>query len=236
MARIYAGTSGWAYATWKPDFYPAKLPASRFLQHYASQLNSVEVNYTFRTLLSEKLARRWLEATPAEFTFSLKAHQMFTHLRRLQPDADFTRRFFTCITPLAQEQRLGAVLFQLPPNLKGDAPLLRAFLDSLPKGFRAAFEFRHQSWFSEAVFDTLKQFGAALCVAESDDFETPDVPTAGFAYYRLRKESYSPARRKALAEHFVNLRAAGRDVYAYYKHEDTPEGALHARELLQAAG
>lgn len=232
MARIYAGTSGWAYATWKPDFYPAKLPASRFLQHYASQLNSVEVNYTFRTLLSEKLARRWLEATPPEFTFSLKAHQMFTHLRRLKPDAEFTRRFFSCITPLAQEGRLGVVLFQLPPFLKADAPLLQEFLESLPKGFRAAFEFRHESWFSDSILDSLKSFGAALCVAESDDFETPARHTAPFSYYRLRKSSYSAARRKELAREFAKLRDAGHDVYAYFKHEDTPEGALQAHELL----
>lgn len=232
MAQIYAGTSGWAYPSWKPEFYPAKLPASRFLQHYASQLNSVEVNYTFRTLLSEKLARRWIEATPAGFLFTFKAHQMFTHLRRLQPAEDFVARFFGTLQPLFESGRMGAVLFQLPPFLKADAELLRTFLQGLPRAFRLAFEFRHASWFAEPTYEVLRAFGAALCLAESDELQTPQVQTAAFSYYRLRQSSYGPERRAAIARQLKAQCEAGHDIYAYFKHEDTPDGALYARDLL----
>lgn len=235
MAKLLIGTSGWAYASWKPDFYPAKLPASRFLQHYASQLTSVEVNYTFRALLSAKMAQRWLEQTSAEFSFSVKAHQRFTHIKRLQPDPEFCTRFFGCLQPLYEAGRLGVVLFQLPPFLKCDRELLKTFLASLPRSYRATFEFRHPSWFSEAVYDVLRDHGAALCIAESDELETPDVLTAPFSYFRLRKAEYSAARRRQLAERFRALKEQGHDVYAYFKHEETPEGAVCAREVLAAA-
>src|SRR5271155_5530710 len=228
MGEIYAGTSGWAYGSWKPDFYPAKLGAAQFLNHYASRLNSVEVNYTFRQIASEELLRRWTEATPADFRFAVKAHQRITHIKRLRDVAETTAEFLNSLEPMRKAKKLGPVLFQLPPNFKCDVARLREFLAALPSWVRAAFEFRHESWFGEEVYSTLRKGGAALCLAESNELETPEVVTADFHYLRLRKESYS---RKPVAERVRRLARSG-DVFIYFKHEETPEGALHAEALL----
>jgi uncharacterized protein YecE (DUF72 family) len=231
---IYAGTSGWAYPSWKPDFYPAKLASAKFLSHYASRLNTVEVNYTFRRFPTEKLLRGWIEATPPNFQFAIKAHQKITHVARLRDVAEFTSDFLRSLQPLDEEKKLGPVLFQLPPFLKCDLALLKEFLATLPKSLHAAFEFRHASWFSEEVYATLRTANAALCNAESEKLETPDVQTADFAYLRLRKEEYSAKERKALEQRIAQLACSG-DIYIYFKHEDTPEGALHAENVLSGA-
>jgi uncharacterized protein YecE (DUF72 family) len=230
---IYSGTSGWAYPSWKPDFYPAKLASAKFLNHYATRLNTVEVNYTFRRFPTEKLLRGWIGATPAGFQFAIKANQKITHVARLRGVADFTSDFVRSLQPLDAEKKLGPVLFQLPPFLKCDVALLNDFLAVLPRSMRAAFEFRHESWFSVEVYGALRAANAALCNAESEKLETPDVQTADFAYLRLRKEEYSAKERKTLEERIARL-AGGGDVYIYFKHEDTPEGALHAEEVLSA--
>jgi uncharacterized protein YecE (DUF72 family) len=229
MGKIYAGTSGWAYASWRPEFYPAKLSAARFLSHYAGRLNSVEVNYTFRRVASEELLRRWAQATPAEFRFAVKAHQRITHIKRLRDAAEPTAEFLASLGPLRQAKKLGTVLFQLPPNFKCDVVRLREFLTGLPSWVRAAFEFRHESWFGEEVYAALRTAGAALCLAESEELATPEVVTADFAYLRLRKESYSTS---AVAQKVRRLARRG-DVFVYFKHEETPEGALHGEALLK---
>ena len=231
---IFAGTSGWAYPSWKPDFYPAKLPSAKFLSHYATRLNTVEVNYTFRRFPTEKLLCGWIESTPAKFQFAIKANQKITHVARLRDVADFTSDFVRSLQPLDAEKRLGPVLFQLPPFLKCDVALLKDFLAMLPRSLRAAFEFRHETWFSDDVYSALRAANAALCNAESEKLETPDVQTADFAYLRLRKEKYSSKERKALEDRIAKLGVNG-DVYIYFKHEDTPEGALHAESVLSAA-
>ncbi|PYV97927.1 MAG: DUF72 domain-containing protein, partial [Acidobacteria bacterium] len=153
MAQLFAGTSGWAYPSWKPEFYPEKLPQKNFLQYYATQLNAVEVNFTFRQLVKETTAQKWIAETPAGFRFSVKAHQVITHIKRLKKTEDFIPRFLSTIEPLAQAGKLGPVLFQLPPNLKADAQLLEDFLAALPRGVASAFEFRHTSWFTEEIFN-----------------------------------------------------------------------------------
>jgi uncharacterized protein YecE (DUF72 family) len=234
MAQIYIGTSGWAYPTWKPDFYPAKLAQTKFLGHYATQLNAVEVNFTFRQLLKDATAQKWIDQTPAAFRFTVKAHQMITHLKRLKNTGDFLPRFCETIVPLARAEKLGPVLFQLPPNMKADAGVLEEFLATVPKGVKAAFEFRHESWFDDAIFDLLKKNNRALCIAESEERSTPDVVTADFAYYRYRKPDYSPEECSAMVNRLQEHRQEGKDVFAYFKHEETPQGALYAVELLQA--
>jgi len=235
MAELYAGTSGWAYAGWKPDFYPAKLPQKKFLSHYATQLNTVEVNFTFRQLVKESTLNNWIADTPESFRFGVKAHQMLTHIKRLKGTADFLPRFVSSLEPLARAGKLGPVLFQLPPNMKFDAALLREFLGELPRVLKAAFEFRHPSWFVDETWSLLKERNAALCVAESETLASPDVRTADFAYHRFRKASYSADERKAMLETLRGHAGQGRDVFAYFKHEETPEGVLYARDLLTAA-
>jgi len=233
MAQLYAGTSGWAYPSWKPDFYPAKLPQAKFLQHYAAQLNTVEVNFTFRQLVKETTVQKWIAETPAAFRFGVKAHQVITHIKRLKKTEDFLPRFLSTIEPLARAEKLGPVLFQLPPNLKADASLLTEFLAVLPRGMPSAFEFRHDSWFTDEVFDLLKAHNRALCVAETEERTTPDVVTADFCYYRYRKPSYTAEERKAMVTRIREYLGAGRNVFAYFKHEETPEGALSAVEILK---
>ncbi len=234
MPQFFVGTSGWAYPTWKPDFYPAKLPQRSFLEHYATRLNTVEVNFTFRQLVKETTVQKWLAETPAGFRFGIKAHQVITHIKRLKGTEDFVPRFLSTIEPLAAAGKLGPVLFQLPPNLKADAALLEGFLVTLPRAVPAAFEFRHESWFSDDIFALLKKFNRALCVAETEERTTPDVVTADFCYYRYRKPSYTAEERHAMVERTREHLGAGREVFSYFKHEETPEGALSAVELLAA--
>src|SRR5579872_1439622 len=236
MATLHTGTSGWAYASWRPAFYPPKLPQKSFLNYYATRLNAVEVNYTFRHMASEKSLQNWIAETPAEFRFCLKAHQAITHIGRLKNTEELVKRFLISLEPLLRAGKLGPALFQLPPNFKADATVLGEFLGSLPKGLCCAFEFRHESWFSDAIYDTLRRHNAGLCVAESEDLTVPDVCTANFCYYRLRKPEYSAEERQQIAEKMGRQLAEGRDAFVFFKHEDTPEGALYAAELLEKSG
>ncbi len=233
MATLFAGTSGFAYPSWKPDFYPPKLPAKDFLKHYATRLNAVEINYTFRQLPKAATLENWVAATPERFSFAIKAHQRITHIQRLRP-SEFTELFFKAIDPLRATRRLGPVLFQLAPNFKADQALLAAFLEQLPPDIRCAFEFRNQSWLCAETYGLLEKHKTALCLAESEKFEIPEVVTAGFVYVRLRKEDYSPEERAEIADRVRRLLADGRDVYCFFKHEDTPAGAVYAEELLKA--
>jgi uncharacterized protein YecE (DUF72 family) len=232
MGKIHAGTSGWAYPAWKPDFYPAKLGPARFLGYYAGRLNSVEVNFTFRRFPTEKLLQGWIDATPRDFQFAIKAHQSVTHVKRLRDADELTSGFVSSLQPLATAHKLGPVLFQLPPFLKCDAALLTDFLAQWPKSVRATFEFRHESWFCDAVFSALRQANVALCLAESDKLETPEVQTADFFYLRLRKPEYSRRELQRRVEGF----AQRGEVYVYLKHEETPAGVLLAESLLHTEG
>ncbi|HVM91669.1 MAG TPA: DUF72 domain-containing protein [Terriglobales bacterium] len=236
---LYVGTSGWAYPTWKPAFYPEKLAQKKFLNFYATKLNTVEVNFTFRQLVKETTILNWLADTPDTFRFTIKAHQVLTHIKRLKSSEEFLKRFLATLEPLERARRLGPILFQLPPNFKADQSVLAEFLATIPRGVRAAFEFRHASWFGDAAPDaatwqTLRARNAALCVAESEDRDTPDVLTADFAYYRYRKPSYTAEQRQKMVARLREHLTAGRDVFAYFKHEETPEGALYAVDVLNS--
>jgi uncharacterized protein YecE (DUF72 family) len=233
MAQFYAGTSGWAYPSWKPQFYPDKLPQTKFLTYYATKLSTVEVNFTFRQLVKETTTQKWILETPENFHFGVKAHQVITHIKRLKGADDFVKRFLNTLEPLERAGKLGPILFQLPPNLKADAGLLKAFFPCLPRGVRVAFEFRHPSWFNDETYDCLKAHQAALCVAETEEFTTPDVTTGAYAYYRFRKPEYTPDERNAMVSTISGHLQAGRDVFAYFKHEETPQGALYAVEILR---
>ncbi|MGD0513584.1 MAG: DUF72 domain-containing protein [Terriglobales bacterium] len=233
MAQLYAGTSGWAYPSWKPDFYPAKLAQAKFLEYYATKLNAVEVNFTFRQLLKDTTAEKWIEATPAGFRLSIKAHQVITHIKRLKGVEDFIPRFLGTIEAIARAEKLGPLLFQLPPNMKVDATLLQEFLTVLPRAVASAFEFRHASWFTDEIFAILKNGNRALCIAETEERTTPDVVTADFCYYRYRKPTYTPEERRAMVDRIREHLGQGRNVFAYFKHEETPEGAISAVEILK---
>src|ERR1700756_1061817 len=152
-AQLYVGTSGWAYSIWKPEFYPKNVASKNFLKYYATQLNTVEVNYTFRRSLTEKTATGWVADVGPDFRFALKANQYITHIRRLQNVAEPVQRFLSTLQPLANQLATG--LFQMAPTTKADVAVLRDFLPLLPRNFKAAFEFRHASWFAEEVYQAL---------------------------------------------------------------------------------
>jgi uncharacterized protein YecE (DUF72 family) len=236
MPQLFAGTSGFAYASWKPDFYPQKLASKDFLGYYAGRLNSTEINYTFRQLPKMATLESWVAATPPHFVFSLKAHMRLTHILRLKNAGEFLEVFLRAIDPLRSARRLGPVLFQLPPALRCDADTLRDFLGLLPTDMRYTFEFRHESWLCDEVYTVLAERQAALCLAESEKLVVPEVVTAGFVYCRLRKPDYTPEDRAEIAKRAEHMLAGGKDLYVYFKHEDTPAGALYAEELLHSTG
>uniref|UniRef100_Q02BV7 DUF72 domain-containing protein n=1 Tax=Solibacter usitatus (strain Ellin6076) TaxID=234267 RepID=Q02BV7_SOLUE len=235
MATLYAGTSGFAYTAWKPGFYPAKTPSNQFLKHYAGRLNCVEINYTFRRLPSLSTLQNWVEQTPAGFVFAVKANMRITHILRLKNAGEATELFLKMIDPLRTSRRLGPILFQLPPAMKCDVALLRDYLALLPKDLRYAFEFRHASWLTEEIYEALRGHNASLCVAESEKLEVPEVITADFVYYRLRKPEYTMEDVEGFAARSKDLLATGRDLYLMFKHEESPEGALNAEQVLQKA-
>ena len=237
--NLFLGTSGWAYPTWKPGFYPKDVSPRAFLPFYASRLTSVEVNYTFRKLPSPEQLKGWLEATPPGFRFSFKAPQRITHFQRLRDSHAAVAEFIAALKPVRAAGKLGPLLFQLPPNFKADPARLEDFLKAPAlrrnRLLQVAFEFRHPSWFTEATYDILRRSNRALCLAEGDELKTPEVSTANFHCYRLRRTGgYSAAKLKAFAKRFTQL-AVTSEVYAYFRHEDEPTGALNATAVLAGA-
>ncbi len=233
-APLYCGTSGFAYPSWKPAFYPEKLPSSKFLSYYASRLNAVEVNYTYRRIAPAATFAKWLNATPEGFLFLPKAHMRITHALKLENCDDFMRVFLESLQPLQSAGRLGPILFQLPPSFKSNVSVLASFLRCMPKNIRAAFEFRNATWFSEEVYEVLRDAKAGLCLAENENLETPHVITADFVYLRLRKPEYSESELASIDYRVHQYRTNGYPTYAIFKHEETPAGALNAERLLQA--
>jgi len=213
------------------DFYPAKLASTKFLTHYATRLNSVEVNYTFRAFPTDKSLTGWITATPESFKFAVKAHQSITHINRLRNAGDATLKFISSLKPVQEAGKLGPLLFQLPPTLKCDLSVLAHFLKELPNDVQSAFEFRHESWFQKEVFAAMSNANAALCLAEDDDLVTPEILTADFCYIRLRKKSYPPKARKNIARKVQGI-GKKRDVFVYYRHEDSSDNAFYAEDLL----
>lgn len=232
---LHVGTSGWSYASWKPAFFPDKLSSKRFLEYYSTQLNGVELNATFRRMPTASAIAGWLNATTADFRFAAKAHQSITHFKRLKGAEDSLRFFLQSMEPMRQSGELGPILFQLPPNLQGNSPLLAEFVRLLPMAYRFAFEFRHASWFNDEVYEILKSKNVALCWAESDKIVTPRVSTADFLYYRFREPEYSNPDLKKVAGELEEQRKQ-KDVYAFFKHEEQPESALNAVTVARLNG
>ena len=227
---VRVGTSGYNYPEWKGSFYPEALPAAKMLPYYAERFSTVEINYTFYRMPTAKIVDGWDRATPDGFALTLKAPKRITHDARLRDCADRVQPFLEAATTLGP--KLGALLFQLPPNLKKNVGLLAAFLETLPLRARAAFEFRDTSWFDDEVFDVLRARGVALCVADSEKLSTPVVHTGTFGYYRLRDEGYTPDDIARWAEVVREDAADGRDVFVYFKHEEEGKGPAFARMLL----
>lgn len=230
---LRAGTSGWSYDAWKGPFYPAELPSRDMLAFYAARLPAVEVNNTFYRMPKPAVLETWASQVPEGFRFALKASRRITHLKRLREVAEETAYFLDTASALGS--RLGALLFQLPPNLKLDLERLDAFLALLPAGTRAALEFRHESWNDAAVHERLRARELAWVVADVDDEPAPAwIVTAPWAYLRLRRSAYDAA---ALQGWLDALRGAGlADAWVFFKHEDEGVAPRLAGELLVLAG
>ena len=231
--KLYVGTSGYAYKPWKGTFYPEKLPDKEMLKFYASQLLTVEINYSFYQMPKESTLEGWASNVPESFQFALKANQKITHVARLRNCESTLKRFLEVASVLQEGNRLGPILVQLPPKFKFDSALLREFLALRPTAFRFAFEVRHASWYTEETYQLLRKFDTALCLAETDETAPPDVVTAGFAYVRLRREEYSAKELAAWRKRFDGWNKQGVDVYCYVKHEDAGKGPKYARQLLE---
>jgi uncharacterized protein YecE (DUF72 family) len=231
---IWVGTSGYNYPEWKGSFYPEKLPAAKMLPYYAERFPTVEINYTFYRAPTEKILDRWNKATPERFKLILKAPKRITHDARLRNCHDPVRQFLETSATLGP--KLGALLFQLPPNLKKDLALFDAFLDTFPPRVCAAFEFRHASWFDEEIYARLRARNLALCIADSDTLSTPVVVTADYGYFRLRDEGYTPDDIARWGGVITEKMSAWRDVFAYFKHEEEGKGPEFARLLMQKLG
>jgi uncharacterized protein YecE (DUF72 family) len=228
---IWVGTSGYNYPEWKGSFYPATLPASKMLPYYAERFPTVEINYTFYRAPNEKILEGWNKATPERFKLTLKAPKRITHDARLRDSADRVRQFLETAATLGP--KLGALLFQLPPTLKKDLGLFDAFLDAFPPRVCAAFEFRHASWLDEEVYARLRARNLALCVADSERLSTPVTMTADYAYFRLRDEGYTPVDIERWAKTIQDETETCRDVFVYFKHEESGKGPEFARLLME---
>ena len=219
---LYIGTSGWAYPEWKPGFYPADLPRSRFLEHYTSRLTACEVNATFYRLQREDTFAKWARTTPESFRYAAKAHRRITHARNMAPDdraRAFIKSFLASLEPLGD--RLGVVLLQYPPRRLRDDDALAAVIDSLPEGIRYAFEFRHESWAERSVAEQIAERGATVCLADTEGEPPERLPEGPFAYVRLRAERYTEEQRERWLQ-LLAREAAERDVWAFTKHEGIP--------------
>ena len=231
MAQARVGTSGFSYPEWQPSFYPEGLSKDEFLQYYASRFTTVEIDSTFYRMPNTKKIEAWKAAAPEGFRFAIKASQRITHREKLAVPSDALPYLVRTVSGLGD--RLGSVLFQTPPWLRCDLDLLARFLDELPSGFPSAFEFRHESWRTDEVYERLRRRGAGLVIHDADDHTTPLVVTGSLTYLRLRKSVYSPAELASWGERARCWVSEGVDVFMYIKHEDNPDAPRIALELAK---
>ena len=225
---MFVGTSGYNYPEWRGTFYQEKFSTDKMLAYYAERFPTVEINYTFYRMPTEKLLAGWAAGTPDSFTFTLKAPRRITHDAKLQRCEDTLQAF--CRTAQTLGPKLAVLLFQLPPNFKKNAAVLREFVELLPEGTRAAFEFRHESWLDAETFETLRGRNVALCIADSEKMSTPVERTAGYAYFRLRDEGYQQPDIERWAQTIKTLPAG--DSFVYFKHEEQGLGPEFAKRLI----
>ena len=234
--NILVGTSGWSYKEWKGSFYPADLSTDDMLRYYAGRLPTVEINNSFYRIPREKVLLDWADQTPAGFRFVLKASRRITHINRLTDQDDTLGYFLRTVNVLGE--KLGPTLFQCPPSLKKDMTRLNDFLVQVPRTWRAALEFRHDSWFDDEVYDALRAHDIALVAVEEDEGATPLVPTATWGYLRLRRAEYAQDELAGWAERLAAL--PWREAFVFLKHEEDspagPEAATRLQALLTTPG
>jgi uncharacterized protein YecE (DUF72 family) len=231
--KFWIGTSGFQYAEWKGSFYPEDLPTAKMLSFYTERFSTTEINYTFHRIPAQKTIENWNAQAAERFRFALKAPQKITHWAKLRDCVDTLEYFLKVAGGLGE--RLGPVLFQLPPNFKKDADVLSSFLRELPSN-RAAFEFRHESWFDDEIFDLLRSRNIALCIADTDTIATPKNITADYGYLRLRREDYTNEDVKRWSEFVREQNTNWTDAFVYFKHEESGIGPKLARQMIEFVG
>ena len=230
--RLWVGTSGYNYPEWKGSFYREAIAPANMLTYYAQHFPTVEINYTYYRLPNLKTLQSWDRQTPPRYKLSLKAPKRITHDARLKECGELLRYFTETTAKLGD--KLGALLFQLPPSFKKDLFVFDAFLESLPESVVAAFEFRHGSWLCEEVYARLRARNLALCVADQESLWTPLEVTASYAYFRLRDEGYTPDEIVDWAQRVRAATQGCSDVYVYFKHEEEGKGPQFAQAFMQA--
>jgi len=231
IVKTWIGTSGFSYPAWRGSFYPEKMPPAKMLAFYSERLATVEINNTFYRMPKAEMLAAWAATTPANFRFAPKAPQQITHRQKLVGAADSVAYFLKALSSFGE--KLGPILFQLPPFLRKDLPRLVDFLALLPRELRAAFEFRHTSWFDDAVYEALRGHGAALCVADAEDLATPLVATASWGYLRLRRADYDEVALGAWAKKLAGMDPAWAAAFVYFKHEDAGLGPKLAAQFAE---
>jgi uncharacterized protein YecE (DUF72 family) len=226
---FWVGTSGYQYTEWRGNFYPEKLATTKMLSFYGQQFTTVEINYTFNRLPSESVLAKWKEQTPETFKFTLKAPKRITHYHTFA-DPNLLQVFVERAKLL--EPKLGVLLFQFPPTFKKNIHYIGEVIEQMPGGVRAAFEFRHESWFDEELYQRLRSKNLALCIAQSENLSTPIVTTADYGYFRLRNQEYSAADIKRWAKEIRGIES-WKDVFVYFKHEEEGTGPIFARKLIE---
>ena len=227
---VHVGTSGFSYPAWKGSFYPDKLPQKEMLSFYGGKFSTVEINNTFYRLPAASMLEGWAAQVPAGFRFAIKASQRITHQQRLKDAGDTLAYLVQTVGVLGE--RLGPILFQLPPNMKRDVPRLADFLALLPAGCRAAFEFRNEGWYDDEVYALLRERGCALAISETDSLAPPVIATADWGYLRLRREDYVEADFARWAEH-IRAQRTWKQAFVYFKHEDAGTGPRWAARLIE---
>lgn len=232
---IHIGTSGYSYKEWKGTFYPADLPAAKMLSFYAGEFSSVEINNTFYRMPDPKTLAKWSTEVPDGFTFVLKAPQRITHQKKLADASEEVQRLYEAAEALGP--KLGPVLFQLPPYFRRDAERLREFLRILPKDGKVGFEFRHESWLHDEIYDALRERDVAMCLSDTDEVSDPEslvIPTASWGYMRLRRTEYSDDQLGAWAKRIE--RQPWESAYVFFKHEDEGKGPAFAKRFEKQLG
>jgi uncharacterized protein YecE (DUF72 family) len=232
--KIFIGTSGYSYKAWQGKFYPAKIPPKDMLGFYAQRLTAVEINNTFYHMPTEPVLTSWAAQVPDAFVFALKAPRIITHIKRLKNVADEVNYLFRTLSIL--DQKLGPVLFQFPPSLRANPPLLKDFLALIPEAIPCAFEFRHPSWLADEIFDLLRTRNLSLCLADTDENPAEEIiATAAWGYLRLRRAAYDQAD---LSRWLARIKAQPwEQAFVFFKHEEEaigPEIALRFRELAES--
>lgn len=226
--NLFVGTSGYSYKQWKGSFYPEKLSDKKMLNFYSEHFNTVEINNTFYRMPKQEVFDSWKQQVNPNFKFVIKAPKQITHIKKLETGDALTHFIKTSVS---LEDQFGALLFQFPPYFKKDIEKLQSFTDAISDNIKAAFEFRNDTWFDDEVYDCLRKKNFALCLSDTDEKPIDKIiPTADWAYLRMRKTDYQPDTLKEW--HKTISHGKWNDAFVFFKHEDEGKGPMFAKQFI----